>query len=159
MNKVVSRFIEAGIIKKIIKDYDEKNRISTVEVGGPEVLTLETLRASFEVWIYSVALSIIAFVIEFIVYYRRTIGKFLHGLFAKITTLLQLKYCNSSPNNLNHGLNDEQNQQEISIDEHVQELNSAPDSETTTKPIAELKNELKHEPKTELTNETRSFVT
>lgn len=75
LNRVLSRFIEAGIVNRIVRDYNEKQRIPTNEEVGPQILTMETLRASFEVWICSVVVSIIAFAIELFYFHRMKIVK------------------------------------------------------------------------------------
>lgn len=60
MNRKVVQLVESGVAQKIIGEQVTKK----LEHSGPQVLTLEQLKAGFYIWLVCIAISIFAFIWE-----------------------------------------------------------------------------------------------
>lgn len=69
------QLVIGGLIDSYEKDYEEflkPKRYEHLQRKGPQVLTMENLRASFVVWLVSVGLALLAFIFEWV----RTLGEY-----------------------------------------------------------------------------------
>lgn len=66
----IEQILEAGLIDYLDKDYSEyvnPKRYEHLHPKGPEVLTLEHLRAGFIIWLVSVSFALFVFIAEWVV--------------------------------------------------------------------------------------------
>lgn len=74
--KIIRTLSEAGIVQSLI---DANKKVVKKPIKGPQVLTMETLSASFKVWLYSVIVSILVLIFELGYYHRKKILKLLQS--------------------------------------------------------------------------------
>lgn len=76
------QLIQAGIVQRLVKSYYDLNMARIKK--GPAVLTLQHLELGFQIWLFFLALSTIAFIAEILIFWRRHAKELLLSVYINI---------------------------------------------------------------------------